>query len=307
MMLTAISGELVSSAISLEDYGRPIDVARLGEASLFLRLSPPTDQGALQTEDIVNTHDIDGKPFLTIVKRAGGHRIRAHGYADFDVDEDRRDILCRPVPGCPESIMAQLFIDRVLPNAVSCPDTPAFHSSVIAHQGKAAMFMGDPGLGKSTLASAGCPPAKWVSDDSAVLRVHPDGIHVHPSYPFARLFGDSLGAVGGEAQERASARNHKWRLRRAVASGPQEVAVIFSLASDGPLRLERKSRRDAVTELARHLYRLDPSDRGALLEELDSLDRIARVVPVYELHYPRRYACLPRVHARVLAELSRAS
>ncbi|MFP6683483.1 MAG: hypothetical protein VB934_02170, partial [Polyangiaceae bacterium] len=263
-------------------------------------------QGALQTEDIVNAHDIDGRPFLTIVKRTAGHRIRAHGYADFDVDEDRRHILCRPVPGCPEAIMAQLFIDRVLPNTVSRPDTPAFHSSVIAHQGKAAMFMGDPGLGKSTLASALCPPAEWVCDDSAILRVKNNRIEVHASYSFARLFDDSLGAVGGEQNDRASARNHKWRLPRRTASGPQAVALIFSLASDGPLRLERKTRRDGVTELARHLYRLDPSDRGALLEELGSLDRIARAVPIHELHFPRDYDTLPDVQARILAELARA-
>jgi len=306
MMLAAISGEVVASDISLEEYGPTLTLDRQADTTITLRLAAAIEQSALRENDIVNAHDIEGTPFLTVAKRDHGYRIRAHGYADFDIEANRRDVLCLPVPGCPESIMAQLFVDRVLPNAVSRAATPAFHSSVIAHQGRAAMFMGDPGLGKSTLASALCPPGEWVCDDSAVLRVQNDRIEVHASYSFARLFDDSLGAVGGEQNDRASARNHKWRLQRRTASGPQEVALIFSLASDGPLRLKRKTRRDGVTELARHLYRLDPSDRSALLEEVGSLDRIARAVPIYDLHFPRDYNALPDVQARILAELARA-
>ena len=168
-MLAAISGEVVASDISLEEYGPTLALDRQADTTITLRLAAAVDQSALRENDMVNAHDIDGKPFLTIARRGRGHRIRAHGYADFDVDEDRRHIVCHPVPGCPEPVMAQLFVDRVLPNTVSCSASPAFHASVIAHHGKAAMFMGDPGLGKSTLASGLCSVADWVCDDSAVL------------------------------------------------------------------------------------------------------------------------------------------
>src|SRR5690606_36354912 len=110
------------------------------------------------------------KPFLTVTRSTDAYRIRLHGFADFFVDTTGSEVRCTPLAGCPEEVLAQLFVDRVLPNVMSRRRVPTFHASVVAIGGRAAAFMADPGLGKSTLATALCPPAEHLCDDSAALR-----------------------------------------------------------------------------------------------------------------------------------------
>jgi hypothetical protein len=302
MPVFCLSGELVLSELPLDDYA--VRAAANATPTLTLTLEKARAATTLDADRIVNAHEIGGEPFLTVARDVAGHRIRVHGYADFVVDRDERQVRCVPAPDCPDDIIAQLFVDRVLPNALSGGRTPVFHSSMVALDGRGIMFLGDPGLGKSTLACGLTPPAEWLCDDAAVLRLRGDAVEVHPSYPFARLFGDSLRAMGVKTAERVSARHDKWRVQRRVARGPCRVAAIFSLSSDSALRLVRQRPRDVVAELARHLFRIDPSDRTALMGELAMLESIAARVPLYALHYPRRYDALADVREALSAVLS---
>jgi len=299
LKLYIISGERIRSELPLDAFVASTSAFGEPGGDLTLRLHAPTPPVALREQDVVNAHEIGSRPFLTIVRDPAGYRIRAHGYADFVVDADRRQVRCLPIPGAAEESLSQLFVDRVLPNVVSRGASPVLHASSIALDGRAVLFLGDPGQGKSTLASALAPPAEWLGDDAAALRLVDDGVLVYPSAPFARLFQDSLSGVGACAEERVSPRNDKWRLRRPSGARPRPLVAAFRLGNDGPLRVERLTFRDALTELARHLYRLDPSDVTALREELVILERMAGAVPVFELQYPRRYDAIGRVREAI--------
>jgi hypothetical protein len=62
--------------------------------------------------------------------------------------------------------------------ATSCRQTALFHSSVVSHKGKAYMFLGLSGTGKSTHSSLWLKyieGTELVNDDNPVVRVHEDG------------------------------------------------------------------------------------------------------------------------------------
>jgi hypothetical protein len=69
--------------------------------------------------------------------------------------------------------------------------------------------------------------------------------------------------------------------------------------------IARLSQRDALTEMARHLFRLDPTDRSRLEQELDMLTTLVELVPVSRLHVPRAYGRLPAVTQAVIDDVAR--
>ena len=297
MTVTSICGRTIASELPLREYGpEPLE----GNAvDLHLLLGPEREETPIKRDAIVNEHRIGETPFLTIARRDDGHAIRAHGHGDFIIDSTRAKVTCFPLPGAQHTILAQLFVDRVLPNTISSASSPVFHSSVVAYQTRAVMFVGDPGLGKSTLASALCPPFDWMCDDAAALEQRGARFDVHASYSFARLFDDSLGAMGGSREHRASARNHKWRLKQQTPVRRASLSAVISLGADEPLQMTRLSQRDAVAELARHLYRLDPLDRRSLIDELPTLQQLSESAVVARFDYPRRFDALNEVRNRV--------
>lgn len=68
--------------------------------------------------------------------------------------------------------------------ATATDGTALFHSAVVGRGGRAYMFLGKSGTGKSTHASLWCrylPETELVNDDNPVVRVFPDGIMVYGS------------------------------------------------------------------------------------------------------------------------------
>jgi hypothetical protein len=102
----------------------------------------------------------------------------------------------------------------------------------------------------------------------------------------------------------ASPRTSKLRLALEVAAEPRRLRRLYLLESrEGPPSIARLPRPAALMQLAAHLYRLDPMDRGHLAAELDVLARIVSSVPVATLSRRLSFDELPVVHAAILADV----
>jgi hypothetical protein len=133
-------------------------------------------------------------------------------------------------------------------------------------------------------------------------------VMVQPSYPFARLWDDAAARLdpGGEPVSTAPGRSRKRRAVRQGQCSPAPLHTIFVLCeAAGPPSVVPLSLRDAVVELARHIFRIDPSDPGRLQREMDTLTTIARRVQVAQLVYPRRFDGLDAVSQLVRKTLNR--
>ena len=297
MPLYDLSGlRIRSDDIALDTYAQP----HAGhDADVCLRViaaHPPA-------HEVRHTIEVDGHPVLTFGANPSTWFVRADDLATFAIPHDASEVACHPDPGCEPNALAQMFVDRVVPHLADARGNTAIHASAVSIEGLGAVaFVGDPGAGKSTLSAALCPPCAFVADDSAVLDVRDDAVWVHPSYPFARLHGDAaLHLEAADDIHVVATRTHKHRAKRAGETSAQRLAAVYVLRS-GELGVEAMGLRDAIVELARHLYRVDPTDRARLLSELDRLERLARGVPVRILSYPRRFDAIGEVRQLIIAD-----
>lgn len=303
MGLYRLSGELVKSELALDAFAdRSNDPSR---PTIEVTLAPAREGPAFEAGRVVNTIEIEGAPFLTVARSDGAMCMRLHGCGDFLIEASLARVECVPVAGCDDETLAQMLVDRVLPHLLASRGELVIHASMVAIEGNGVAFVGDPGSGKSTLAAALCPPAELVCDDCAVLRLEGSSVIAEPSYPFARLCKDAVLALEGDAMRvaRAASRTLKWRAHRPAASGPRRLDTLYTLARhDGPIRIEPLTSRDALVELARHLYRLDPTDRGALRGELGRLERLVGSARVVQLCYPHRFDRLDALRQSILED-----
>jgi hypothetical protein len=288
--LTALPGEAAGGAA-------PALRVRLSEAA-----SPPPASGWMLEQAI------DGVPWLSVARAPSGYLLRIHGFADFSLDTGRAELTCTPEEGCPLEILEQLFIDQVFPRILHVSGRFSFHASSVAlAEGGVIAFLGNAGLGKSTLASSlACTPlATLFSDDCLALTPTASIVLAHPSYPSSRLWPPSAEALFRDRGELpfASPRTSKRRIALPAERAPQRLCRLYLLEPGaGPPTITRLRRRDAIAALLPHLYRLDFEDRARLTEEMSVLTQVVTHAVVARLAYRRDFAELPAVHALIRAD-----
>jgi hypothetical protein len=303
-----LSGVLVTSDVPLPC--EPLDDA----------VHPPSDALTFLVEPPADPRPNEAHPWdlrdsgLAIARVGTGFVLRATGYADFLLDASATTVRCIPRTGCPEAISTQLFVDQVFPLVLHARGRFAFHaSSVLLPSGVVVGFLGRSGLGKSTLAAsfAACPQHALFGDDCLAIVPSTTRLSALPSYTSARLWPPSAEALFAHRGELpfVSPRSEKRRAELAVAESLHEAPLtrLYLLAEGEPLRFTPLRRAAALFALTPHVYRLDPSDRTRLAQELAWLEAIVRGVPVAELAYPRRFEALAEVHAAVREDAERAS
>ena len=221
---------------------------------------------------------------------------------------DRRDRIVR----CPSKLDASArhqLLDQVLPRVLDDLGHLMIHGSAVATPNGAVVFIGDSGLGKSTLAgSFSSAGLDLLSDDCMRLNADPDGVvSCIPTYRSLRLWPDSADAVMPSTPfEAMAAHSHKRRLN--LAESPpvdhSTVAAICVLAppSDDAdaITVEPVAAARAVSLLLAQCFRLDPTDAEATKRTFERCAEIVERVPVVELSYPREYDRLPEVREAVL-------
>ncbi len=263
---------------------------------------------AVPHHHLVHTVEVAGRRVLAFGRGPFGFVVRTDEQATFTIDPEGTEVSCHPDPGTDPALLPSMFVDRVLPHVVELRGGVALHASAVALGDRAVAFVGAPGAGKSTLAAALCPPGLFLVDDSAALDVEEGRTWLHPSYPFARLAPETAGGLGGTNDlSAAPTRSLKWRTPRRGSEERHALAIIFVLAAGETVSVAPLGLRDAMVELARHLYRIDPTDRSRLGRELTQLERLARSTPVRRLGYPRRLDAAESVREAVSAELEAAA
>ena len=167
----------------------------------------------------------------------------------------------------------------------------ARHSIFFLHAGAAqtggavVAFCAESGVGKSTL--AGRPGPDWtpVVDDLLPLRQEDGMAWVLPGFP-----------------------QFKWPPERqyplsAPAATPLralcQLAPMPPEGPDVPLRAERLGQRDATLTLIRHTVSGRLFSPALLEQHLRFCSGLSRTLPVYRLHYPKRFTVLPALRALI--------
>jgi hypothetical protein len=248
----------------------------------------------------------DSLPWLSLGRTGAFHIFKFHNGPCFRLQEDltRIDVYRSEVGDETSDWEIELhFLNQVLPLTLAHRGHSVFHASAIEFPQGTALFLGESGTGKSTLARhlAGTG-LRLLTDDCAVLKLDEDPPLVFSGYPAIRIIDDSL-----ETRYRFRGKAFLSPLESPFPFRPEPspVVAVFQLQPkpNGPIEIEPLSQRDAQFALTRHAFRLDPGDRDRLRSEFEAHSDLARRLPAFNLSYPHDMSLLPALGKSVRDQL----
>ena len=250
-----------------------------------------------------------GGVWTLFFRNGRNYLLRFPGLADFAVSEDGYEVRSYPVPGIREDTVEHIYLNQVLPLALSRQGKLVFHASAVEINHSAIGFMGVSGRGKSTLAASFAGSGfRFLTDDGLLLEKSAYTYRVQPSHPSIRLWDDSLQALVREAaapvpplqytpktrifsNEMLPFCNEARRLRRVYFLGD---------GSTSDLSIEQMKPSEALIGLLNHSFLLDIEARDLIAKHFDELTQLVEMPIHYRLDYPRRYEDLSRVREAII-------
>lgn len=204
-----------------------------------------------------------------------GYILKATGGGNFYIAQDGKSIQRigndEPWP----QLDREILVGPVLVLALALRETWSIHASAIVCNGCAILFVGDSGLGKSTLAGFLAGSLSLISDDILPVTMNVSGLICWPHFPQLKL---PLSAQPGP-------------------SLPESLPVshICLLDQAKQISLQQLSPSDATQTLLRHTAgtRLFPPD--LLSKHLAFCAQAGSKIRVLRVAYPRRMDALPDV------------
>lgn len=251
----------------------------------------------------------DGTLWTQFFRKGAGYLLRFPELADFEVSADGRSVKGWPAPGATSPTVEHLYLNQVLPLALSRQGELVLHGSAVDIGGQGVAFLGESGRGKSTLAASfATEGTRFLTDDGLLLEWADGRCMIVPSHPSIRLWADSQEAlVSGSA---AVAPAVSFTTKSRLLAGPEiafcqearPLQCVF-LLGDGASEtstIEALRPAQALIELVKHSFLLDIEARDMLMRHFDDLTRLAELPIYFRLDYPRDYKTLPAVRKAIV-------
>jgi hypothetical protein len=250
-----------------------------------------------------------GELWAQFFRHVGGHLIRFPDMADFEVSCTGLEVQSWPAPGTPADTVAHLYLNQVLPLALSRQKRLVLHGSAVAIDAHGVAFLGESGMGKSTLAAGfAIGGFRFLTDDGLLLTWHDGVCRVQPSHPSIRLWEDSEQALIGAHTARAPALSFTSKSRLLAGASipfchePKPLKRIFFLGDDieGTPTITPVSAPQAVIGLIKNSFLLDGQEQDLLAHHFDEICKLVELAICYRIDYPRDYEALPMVRASIV-------
>lgn len=252
----------------------------------------------------------DGTVWTLFYRLDSSYLLRFPGLADFEVSRDGRTVGAWPVTGVSPGTVQHLYLNLVLPLALSRQGRLVLHASAIAVGEFAIAFIGESGRGKSTLAASFAGAGKhFLTDDGLQLAWDGQALIALPSHPSIRLWEDSQQILASQTTQPVAPVDFTTKAR--FLAGPdfpycaqaKPLRHIYFLGqgnAGSPTIEPLRSSSATLIELVRNSFLLDIAEQEQLARHFDEISRIASLPLHYYLDYPRRYEDLPRLREAVL-------
>jgi len=275
---------------------------------------PARPQLALEAKPFHHYKLDDGTVWTEFYRTSEGYLLRFPDLADFKVSEDGTEVTAHPAEDCDEATVEHLYINQLVPLALSRQGRPAFHASVVTVPGGAVAFLGKTGMGKSTLAASfALHESTFLTDDALLIEETDDRCLALPSHASLRLWEDSVGALVGEEALQAASVSYSSKARLLAgealtySGAPQPLLAAFVLeraavyAEGTQSTVTFRALRGAERQMAwvENSFLLDIEDHELLARHFEWTHRISGAVPTVALDYPRDYGMLPDVRRAV--------
>lgn len=233
-----------------------------------------------------------------------GYLFRLIGLSDFMISFDGQHCKAYPVPGLDADTLDHIFRHQVRPLLWNRQGKLVFHASCVEIGGNAYAFMGDSGLGKSTLATAfaqrGYP---FLTDDGLLVGTRGSDFYAFPNDAIIRLWQASSEALLPVDHPLAAPISYTDKLGALCSEQlphcdkPLPLKAVFILENNGveEMNMTTISGAKKHTSWANYSFNLDVWDKEAMSQNFDQIAHISNQVPSYSLDYPRAFAQLDRI------------
>jgi hypothetical protein len=273
-------------------------------------VEPVRPQRRVDTKPFHRYTFADGTVWTEFYRSGEGYLLRFPDLADFEVSASGDAVVAYPATGTDEATVEHLYVNQLVPLALSRQGRPAFHASVVTVPGGAVAFLGKTGAGKSTLAASfALADAAFLTDD-ALLVDESHGIRAMPSHASLRLWEDSIEALVPASIARAGAISYSSKARLLAGDAlhfrdePVDLLAAFELQWHDAIRIRPLDGSERHMAWIRNSFLLDVEDRELLARHFDWTHRVADRVPTFRLDYPRDYGMLTRVHDAVRRQVA---
>jgi hypothetical protein len=280
------------------------------------RLEPARPQARLGHAPFHEWTFPDGTRWTLFFRTDAGYLLRFPALADFEVSLDGCSVRCWPAPGVSEHTVQHLYLNQILPLALSKQGKLVFHASAVDIDGAAVAFMGESGKGKSTLAASFATSGfRFLTDDGLMVESCGDGYQVMPSHPSIRLWQDSEAALIAPDTPAAPALEFTSKSRFLAGAAipfcdtPRPLRRVYFLGdgSASAITFQRMKPGEALIELVKHSFLLDIEEKQMLAAHFNELSSLASQ-PIYcRLDYPRRYEDLAAVRQAIIEHATQES
>lgn len=239
--------------------------------------------------------------------------IRFHGLCDYLVANNGESISAHPVHGVSDSTIQHLYLNQVLPLALSRQYKLILHGAAVIVSKTAVAFIGDSGRGKSTLAASfAMHGLRFLTDDGLQINIIGDKVFALPSHPSIRLWDDSEAAITSGEVQRTPAVDYSPKARLLAGDNlphcnkPSSLKYIYFLGDGNTksITISPVSGRDAMIEMVRNSFLLEVEEREMLKRHFGQLSELAKRPIFFRLDYPRRFEMLPEVREAIIRHVS---
>ena len=251
----------------------------------------------------------DGTLWTRFFRTSDGFRLHFPGLADFDVSSSGAFVAYQAIGNTTEETVRHLYLNQVLPLALSLQGKRVFHASAVESPAGALVFLGESGRGKSTLAASfALSGHRFLTDDALLVEQELNGYSVHPSHPSIRLWADSREQLVSDQVERAPAVQYTSKERLLSGEGlaycpdarPLRRMYFLGEGVSKDVEISPMGPGESLIGLVKNSFLLDIEGHGILASHFDEVADMAKLPIYFKLDYPRDYAALPRIRQAIL-------
>ena len=255
----------------------------------------------------------DGQVWASFHRIETGYLLRFPELADYEIMADGSDIVCHPCPGVIEEITRHLYLNQILPLALSIQGKLVFHSSAVEIGNAAVAFVADSGRGKSTLAASFASNGfSFLTDDGLVVEPFGTDFKVLPGHPSIRLRADSEKNIISSGTLRSPTLSSAAKSRFLAGpdisfsrrSLPLRLVYFLGDGSSEDVIISPLTGAESLVEWVKHSFLLDIEKRELLISHFDKVAKLAKKKIHYLLDYPRRYEKLASLRESIIEHIN---
>jgi len=215
----------------------------------------------------------DGNSWTQFFHTEAGYLIRFPVLADFQVSADGLQVTCTPTPETTKETVEHLYLNQVLPLALSKTGKLALHASVVEINNSAVAFVAESGRGKSTLAASFSTNGyRFLTDDGLLINKTDSQHFALPNHPSIRLWDDSFEALIPNSDSNSTTVGSTSKIK-ILADGripfcdqpcPLKLLYFLGEGNTDTVCISPVSGHDAIIEMVRHSFLLDIEEREML-------------------------------------------